>query len=85
MQPSRPNGRILELMSSSPARRRHLPSSPFAAPVEPVIEVFELGDRVSHDLYGLGRIVGVESAAVSVDFNGRTVRITSPYPKLTGL
>lgn len=77
--------RILERMSPSPARRRHLPNSPFAAPVEPVIEVFELDDRVTHDAYGLGRIVSVEAEAVTVDFSGRRLRITSPYPKLTGL
>ena len=72
-------------MTPPPARRRHLPSSPFAAPVEPVIEVFEVDDRVTHDLYGLGRVVNVEEAAVTVDFGGRTLRITSPYPKLTAL
>lgn len=76
---------ILEVMTSSPARRRHLPNSPFAAPVEQVVEVFEVDDRVTHDAYGLGRIVNVEASAVTVDFAGRRVRITSPYPKLTGL
>ena len=75
----------MEEMPTQPARRRHLPTSPFAAPVEPVIETFELGERVTHDLHGLGRIVGVEAEAVTVDFGGHTLRITSPYPKLTGL
>ena len=41
-----------------------------------------MGDLVSHDLYGMGRVVGVEASAVSVDFRDKTVRITSPFPKL---
>ena len=50
-----------------------------------MVEVFEVGDRVTHDAFGLGRIVNVEATAVTVDFAGRRARITSPYPKLTGL
>ena len=34
---------------------------------------------------GLGRVVGVEEAAVSVDFRDRTVRITSPFRKMSKL
>jgi transcription elongation factor GreA-like protein len=72
-------------MTPSPARRRHLASSPFQPDPEPVIEQFEYGDLVSHDSYGLGRVVGVEEAAVSVDFRDRTVRITSPFRKMSKL
>ena len=46
---------------------------------------FEVHDRVCHQSYGLGRVVGCESAAVSVDFGNRTVRIVSPYNKLEKL
>ena len=67
------------------ARRRHLASSPFQPDPEPVIEQFECGDLVSHDSYGMGRIVGVEAEAVTVDFRERTVRITSPFRKLAKL
>jgi len=43
-------------------------------------------DRVSHDTYGLGRVVGVESGiAVLVDFGPRKLRITTPCAKLTRL
>ncbi len=42
-------------------------------------------DRVTHDTYGLGRIVGEEVAAVIVDFGSRQVRIASPFHKLTKL
>ena len=37
---------------------------------------------MTHDLYGLGRVVNVEAHAVSVDFGSRTLRIVSPYSKL---
>ncbi|UFN46411.1 hypothetical protein [Nocardioides okcheonensis] len=66
--------------SHTPRNRRS--SSPFKKAVEPVIETFEKDDRVTHDLYGLGRVVNVEAHAVSVDFGERTLRITSPYAKL---
>ena len=72
-------------MTTSPARRRHLASSPFQADPEPVIEQFEFGELVSHDLYGVGRVVGVEAAAVTVDFRPQVVRIASPFPKLAKL
>lgn len=73
------------MKSRSAASRRHLASSPFQAEPEQVVEVFSLDDRVSHDKYGLGRVVGVEEAAVTVDFGDRTVRLTSPFPKMTKL
>jgi hypothetical protein len=53
-----------------------------AAPLPPIQE-FVLQDRVSHDKYGLGLVIGVEEdIAVLVDFGAETHRITSPYPKL---
>jgi hypothetical protein len=72
-------------MTPSPARRRHFASSPFQPEPELEIEQFETGDRVSHDSYGLGRVVGAESDAVTVDFGAQTVRIRSPYNKMTKL
>ncbi len=63
-------------------RPKHLPSSPFAPAPEAVVEVFEVGDRVSHDLYGLGKVVKVDSHAATVDFGAQLVRITPPYAKL---
>jgi hypothetical protein len=71
--------------SRSAAQRRHLASSPFNVQPEPVIEQFTLGDRVVHDKYGLGRIVGKEDAAVAVDFGDHQVRVPSPFHKLTKL
>jgi hypothetical protein len=73
-------------MASRPApKKRHLPTSPFAPPVEPVIEVFEVEDRVSHDTYGVGTVVNVSTGIVTVDFGSQTVRISSPFSKLEKL
>ncbi|MEU9890120.1 hypothetical protein [Sphaerisporangium sp. NPDC051011] len=41
---------------------------------------------MSHDRYGLGRVVGVDDdVAVLVDFGTETYRIHAPYPKLVKL
>ena len=72
-------------MKPSSARRRHLASSPFQPAPEPVIEQFECGDLVSHDSYGMGRVTGAEAEAVTVDFGTQTVRITSPFHKMSRL
>ncbi|MFI6283823.1 hypothetical protein ACIBCM_03520 [Streptomyces sp. NPDC051018] len=76
-------------MTKSAGSRRHLPSSPFNrnAPADPPIEQYTVGDRVSHDQFGLGRVIAVEgdNIAVLVDFAGRKGRIPSPYAKLAKL
>ncbi|MFD3541853.1 CarD family transcriptional regulator [Streptomyces sp. NPDC055254] len=73
-------------MTKSAVPRRHLPSSPFKAPVEPPLRQFSVGDRVSHDEHGLGRVVGIEEGiAVLVDFGSVQKRILSPYTKLAAL
>lgn len=42
-----------------------------------------MNDRVSHDRYGLGVVIGVEDdVAVLVDFGSRQERITTPFNKL---
>ena len=69
-------------MTTSSARRQHLASSPFQPATEPVIEQFQCGDVVNHDSYGMGRIIGAEANAVTVDFGSQTVRIVSPFHKL---
>ena len=69
----------------TPPARRHLPSSPFRPDPEPTIEEFALNDLVSHDSYGMGRVVHVDAAAVAVDFGTQTVRIPSPFHKLAKL
>jgi len=67
-------------------QRRHLPTSPFNTQVvtRPPKE-FTLDDQVTHDRYGLGRVIAVDGATVLVDFRTHTERINAPYPKLTKL
>lgn len=80
-------GGILEVMKprSATTQRRPLAGSPFnLRPVE-AIERFAVQDRVTHDKYGLGRVVMAEEAAVTVDFGSHQVRIVSPFHKLTKL
>lgn len=64
--------------------RRHLSTSPFKAREPDPIKVFEVGERVSHDKEGLGRISSVEgTTAVVVDFGGgRLLRVVAPFAKL---
>ena len=77
----------MEPMPSSRSTPRPRPSgSPFRDPVAKPVPVFEVGDRVTHDQCGLGRIIGIEpEVAVLVDFGGRELRISTPYPKLSKL
>jgi hypothetical protein len=70
--------------TSASSRVRH-PSSPFQQQPEPVIEQYAVDDRVCHDAYGLGRVVGVDGGGATVDFSDRTVRIATPFRKMTKL
>jgi predicted 2-oxoglutarate/Fe(II)-dependent dioxygenase YbiX len=73
--------------SASAWNRRHLPTSPFKPPPEaPPPEQYEPGDLVTHDKYGLGRVIFVEGdASVVVDFAPRRVRIATPFARMTRL
>jgi hypothetical protein len=70
--------------STEPGRRRHLPTSPFKPPpAAPPAKTFEPDDRVTHDKYGLGRILEVhEGRSVLVDFGTQKVKIPAPFSKL---
>ncbi|MCX3061088.1 hypothetical protein [Streptomyces beihaiensis] len=73
-------------MQKPPASKRHLPTSPFKAPVAPDPKHFAVGDQVTHDMYGLGRVVGMEDGiAALVDFGSTQMRVPSPYAKMTKL
>ena len=67
--------------------RPRLPASPFGAPpLTPPAEQFAVRDQVSHDKYGLGRVISVEDdTAVVVDFGAQQVRIVTPCAKLSKL
>jgi hypothetical protein len=68
------------------AGRRYLPSSPFKPPPEIPVEQYMLHDLVTHEKYGLGRVVLVEGdTAVVVDFAPRKVRITVPFARMIKL
>ena len=72
-------------MTNSAGPRRHLATSPFQPDPEQVVEQYLLNDLVSHDSYGMGRVINVEAAAVTVDFRSHTVRIASPFHKMARL
>ena len=67
--------------------RRPLPGSPFNKPPAPPAPVkeFAVQDLVTHDRFGLGRVVASETDTVLVDFGVATRRINAPYAKLTRL
>jgi hypothetical protein len=73
-------------MKPTRAARRYLPTSPFGPPSVPPAEHWAVRDQVTHDTYGLGRIIDVEvDTALMVNFGSRAVRITTPCAKLTKL
>jgi hypothetical protein len=52
----------------------------------PPVGQFALQDQVTHDKYGLGRVIGVEDdTALVIAFGARQVRILTPFAKLTRL
>jgi hypothetical protein len=75
------------MRSSRAAPRRQLPGSPFNVPeAAPPAERYAVDDKVTHDTYGLGMVVGVENGiAVLVDFGPHKLRIPTPCSKLTKL
>ncbi len=82
----RPAARILAVMTRSEGPRRTLPASPFSRPAAPAVEQFAVGDRVTHDKHGLGRVVAVEDeASVIVDFGSAHRRISTPFSAMTKL
>jgi len=69
-----------------PAARRRLPTSPFAPAVPVPPEEFEVQDQVTHDKYGLGRVISVQAdTALIVEFGSRRIQIALPCAKLTKL
>ena len=81
-------GRTLAMRKHARAAGRPLlPTSPFGAPpLVPPAEQFAVQDQVTHDKYGLGRVISVEADTVLIiDFGSRRVRITTPCAKLTKL
>ena len=68
------------------SERRHLSSSPFPPAPEIVHPTYVVGERVCHDTFGLGRVIGVEGTrALSIDFGSFTRRVTLPASRLFSL
>jgi hypothetical protein len=69
------------------ATRRLLPTSPFKPPpAPPPAEQFDVQDLVTHDKYGLGRVMSIEDdTALVIDFGTQQIRIMMPCAKLTKL
>jgi hypothetical protein len=65
--------------STMTQRRSRLSDSPFAAPAEQPVrppDHFAVGDRVTSDRLGLGRVVSVASSGyLSVEFGGRVYQV----------
>jgi hypothetical protein len=81
-------GCILDVMKPSRATsRRYYPTSPFKPPPPaPPPEQFAVQDLVTHDKYGLGRVLSVEDeTALTIDFGTCQARITTPCAGLTKL
>lgn len=72
-------------MSSSSWPRRHPASSPFRPDPEVVVEQYDRGDLVQHDVHGLGSVVSVDPQGVTVDFGAQTVRVTTPFARMEKL
>lgn len=65
-----------------PGRPNYSAGSPFKDATPAPVETFEVGDRVTHDKFGLGSVINVEPAAVTVDFGAVRSRVVSPYTRL---
>jgi hypothetical protein len=73
-------------MTPSPRpKRRHLATSPFQPEPEVTVERYDRGDRVSHDVHGLGSVLAVDPHGVTVDFGGQPRRVPSPFTKMERL
>ena len=77
-------------MRRSVAVRRALPTSPFKARIEAPRKHFAVGDRVTHDSFGLGTVLAVEGvgtkAVAKIDFGGDgTKRLLLRFAPVTKL
>ena len=76
------------MTSRGTGTRRALPGSPFSRqPAVAIVASYAMSDRVSHDRYGLGTVVGTENgdAAVLVDFGPKVLRVPLPTTKMVKL
>lgn len=65
-----------------PAKKPHLPNSPFRAAEVPEVPAFEVNDRVTHDRHGLGSVVRVTGDRIHVRFGETTVSVAMSSSKI---
>lgn len=63
-------------VTQPPRQRKPMPTSPFRREevLAPSTDGFAVGDRVTHDKCGLGRVVAVSEKYVTVDFGSAGTR-----------
>ena len=68
---------------SPPAKRPHLPNSPFRRePEGPTHPEFAVNDRVSHDRHGLGSVIRIGGGRMDVRFRDQTVSVALNSSKI---
>jgi hypothetical protein len=65
-----------------PVKKPVLATSPFRNQPQQVVPVYEVGDRVTHDSRGLGRVVRISADRIEVAFGSQTVSLTATNSKL---
>lgn len=65
-----------------PVKKRVLATSPFRDQPQQATPVYEVGDRVTHDGRGLGRVVRVDGDRIEVTFGTQTVSLPVTNTKL---
>lgn len=71
-----------QMRPRQPAKKPHLPNSPFRAAEVPVIPDFAVNDRVTHDRHGLGSVVRVTGDRIHVRFGENTVSVAMSSSKI---
>jgi len=71
-----------QMRPRQPAKKPHLPNSPFRAAEVPEIPDFAVDDRVTHDRHGLGSVVRVTGDRIHVRFGENTVSVAMSSSKI---
>lgn len=71
-----------QMRPRQPAKKPHLPNSPFRAADVPEVPEFAVDDRVTHDRHGLGSVVRVTGDRIHVRFGEHTVSVAMSSSKI---
>ena len=58
-----------------PAKKPHLPNSPFRAQPTAEVHPFAVNDRLTHDRHGMGSVVRITGDRMEVKFGQSTVSV----------